>query len=156
MNNSNALISETSVPQCKVFKTTYQKHYCPMDERNNGKRTCWISLDCKCLKTKVHILVFPHLLSCLFRFRPFPDDCPCPKSKILRQKGCEKCFKHCELKNRNPDDPDKKKRRISEYMDTTSRIGDLILKHRLNDHRKCGRKGTRCQHIFYLDWKYCI
>lgn len=131
---------------CNAYKTIYQKEYCPIEQRNkDGKYSAMFNwYPCNRSLTSVYIwLVFI-----------FPDDSYAADKvfkKIVRDKGCEKCFKHCALKNKNPPQPENPKRRISEYMDTTSRIGELIIKHRLHDHRKCGKKGTRCQHIFLID-----
>lgn len=66
-----------------------------------------------------------------------------------RQKGCEHCFKHCDLKKKHRK-PDKPIARISEYMDIISTTGGIITKANLNDHRKCTTE-LKCRHFYRID-----
>lgn len=58
------------------------------------------------------------------------------------------CLCKCGKKTYKPDDPRVLNYRISEYKDNISRIGNIIEKSKLHDHRKC--KG-KCTHMYILN-----
>ena len=43
---------------------------------------------------------------------------------------------------------------VSEYHDEFSKIGSLIMKHKLHDHSVCGKEGIQCKHkLIELNYK---
>jgi hypothetical protein len=45
-------------------------------------------------------------------------------------------------------------RSYSEYQDEFSKIGGLIVKHKLHDHSECGKEGILCKHkLLALNYK---
>lgn len=57
------------------------------------------------------------------------------------------CLCKCGKKTYKTDDPRILNYRISEYKDNISHIGNVIVKSKLHDHRKC--KG-KCTHLYTL------
>lgn len=55
------------------------------------------------------------------------------------------CTKHCPVKRRSEDSGPPDKKPVSEYMGITSHTGGIIMRYKLNDHKKC--KPWKCEHI---------
>lgn len=80
---------------------------------------------------------------------------PYQKRKILRNTVPDDCFGHCKVGERRS----VPKRRqlnaseypVSEYMDNVSRIGKVIMRSRIHEHKKkCVKR--ECAHPYVLDW----
>lgn len=69
--------------------------------------------------------------------------------KILRNTVPDDCFGHCALVQHRKNVV-ASQFPVSEYMDNISRVGKMILKSRLHEHKKCFNK---CLHSYVLDWR---
>lgn len=89
--------------------------------------------------------------------------CYVPEGPGHRQRDSrmDKCFTHCPArsnkKNKNDSYNDDengtsigKCRSISEYQDTVCRVGEVILKTKMHDHRRCNANKNPCGHKFVL------
>lgn len=91
--------------------------------------------------TNIHLILHFHLgagtLEC----------CKIDRRGKIERTGCPGCFRHCQTRRKlepviAP---------VSEYKDTVSRIGAVITKAKLNDHRKC-KAPAGCVHFYRLEW----
>lgn len=77
------------------------------------------------------------------------------KRNILRNTVPDDCFGHCKVGVRRSV-PERSKLNaseypVSEYMDNVSRIGNVIIKSQIHDHKKkCVKR--ECAHPYVLDW----
>lgn len=90
----------------------------------------------------VFVFVFFSFLECCND----PDEARRPLINRIEKKNCESC--HCKLK-RSSRIIEKPVARISEYTANTGRIGKLIIKSKLNDHRKCKNEKS-CRHFYQI------
>lgn len=55
------------------------------------------------------------------------------------------CLQHCPATRRTADNRTVDRKRVSEYMGITSHTGGIIMRYKLNDHKKC--MPWKCEHL---------
>lgn len=133
------------------LKTSYAHDYPPLDKRKCYEGALYRKSGCRlhfpmakrahgnCLHFAFFWFLFfsTHLECCLKDMR----------GKIYRA-GCPGCFKHCPVLQGKI--PLIIPRPVSEYMDTVSRVGNVITVYKINDHEKC-KPPNGCSHFYKMD-----
>lgn len=142
--SGNRIFDRPADKKIILLQSTYGHDYPALDKRNCVEGTHTAVLARRLPAERIFIRF--HFSLSLFLSRGALECCKRDRRGKIERAGCAGCFRHCQTRRKletviAP---------VSEYKDTVSRIGGVITKAKLNDHRKC-KAPAGCVHFYKLE-----